>query len=612
MNRQLRRRSVNCAALVLLLATGSAAAAGNAPAWLLTGGQRLPDSDLPAQAARGSGIASGLNPAALGAPGLLVPLADGRVLRATRQRVANDTTRERQSWIGTFPDQPGSLAVLSTARGVTTGFITYGAQTFEVMPTRGGRHMIYEVDLSKLPDGEPVMFAADAGGTTVSSTSTMAADGDFVHDLLVVYTPASRTRYGQAALESMIVSAVAAANQAYLNSGVNITLNLVGLQEIDYTEGTNLSESLSYLQGKSDGRMDSVHALRDMLGADVVSLVSEDVGCGIAYIMNPESSSFASSAFNAVYSGCLSQHSLAHEIGHNQGNMHDRESSSNGGAFPYSYGLRRCVDDGTGFRTVMSYGCVGASRVTQFSNPSVTYNGWPTGISYEADPANSADNARSMNQTADTVAAFRGASSSAPLAPSSLSANALSADSARLAWADNSTDEAGFKLERSGNGVDFAEIATLGAGSVSFTDNGLTARVTYWYRVRAFNSAGRSNYSATVAVTMPDVAPAPPAEVKALDNSDGSATVSWTDASGNETGFEARRETWDAKRGVWKNATTVGTVPAGVTTLVDVTGSGTFRYGVRAIAAGTTSSYGGPAQVSVTGGAKSGAKGRTR
>jgi hypothetical protein len=472
--------------------------------------------------------------------------------------------------------------------------------------------MIYEVDLSKLPDGEPVMFAADAGGTTVSSTSTMAADGDFVHDLLVVYTPASRTRYGQAALESMIVSAVAAANQAYLNSGVNITLNLVGLQEIDYTEGTNLSESLSYLQGKSDGRMDSVHALRDMLGADVVSLVSEDVGCGIAYIMNPESSSFASSAFNAVYSGCLSQHSLAHEIGHNQGNMHDRESSSNGGAFPYSYGLRRCVDDGTGFRTVMSYGCVGASRVTQFSNPSVTYNGWPTGISYEADPANSADNARSMNQTADTVAAFRGASSSAPLAPSSLSANALSADSARLAWADNSTDEAGFKLERSGNGVDFAEIATLGAGSVSFTDNGLTARVTYWYRVRAFNSAGQSNYSATVAVTMPDVAPAPPAEVKALDNSDGSATVSWTDASGNETGFEARRETWDAKRGVWKNATTVGTVPAGVTTLVDVTGSGTFRYGVRAIAAGTTSSYGGPAQVSVTGGAKSGAKGRTR
>jgi hypothetical protein len=405
---------------------------------------------------------------------------------------------------------------------------------------------------------------------------------------------------------------VAAANQAYINSGVHITLNLVGLQEIDYTEGTNLSESLSYLQGKSDGRMDSVHVLRDMLGADVVSLVSEDVGCGIAYLMSPESSGFASSAFNAVYSGCLSQHSLAHEVGHNQGNMHDRASSSMAGAFAFSYGLRRCTDDGTGFRTVMSYSCIGASRVTQFSNPDVNYNGWPTGISYEADPANSADNARSMNETADTVAAFRGASSSAPLPPSSLSASPLSADSTRLAWADNSTDEAGFKVERSGNGVDFTEIAALGAGSTSFVDSGLTPRMSYWYRVRAFNSAGQSNYSATVAVTMPDVAPAPPADVKALNNGDGSASISWTEASDNVTGFEARRETWDARRGVWKNATIVGTVPAGVSSLVDVTGSGTFRYGVRAIAASATSGFGGPAQVSVTGGVKSGGKGRTR
>ena len=202
MNCQSRHRRVICAALVLLFATGNAVAAGNAPAWLMTGGQRLPDADLPVQAARGSGIASGLNPAALGAPGLLVPLADGRVLRATRQRVIADGTRGRQSWIGTFPDQPGSLVVLSTVRGVTTGFITYGAETFEVMPTRGGRHMIYEVDLSKLPEGETVVFAddvaADTGGTTVSATETTAADGGFVHDLLVVYTPASRTRYGQA------------------------------------------------------------------------------------------------------------------------------------------------------------------------------------------------------------------------------------------------------------------------------------------------------------------------------------------------------------------------------------------------------------------------------
>ncbi len=616
MNTQLRHRSTTLAALVLLLGAVSASAAGNAPAWLMTGGQRLPDVDLPAEAASGSGIASGLNPAALGAPGLLVPLADGRVLHATRQRVVADAARGRQSWIGTFQDQPGSLVVLSRVRGVTTGFITYGAETFEIMPAKGGQHMIYAVDPSKLPDAEQVLLpddiAADTSGTTVDGTGGMAADGGFVHDLLVVYTPASRTRYGQATLESKIVAAVAAANQAYLNSGVRITLNLVGLQEIDYTEASSITDSLSFLRGTSDGKMDQVHVMRDLLGADFVSLISEDVGCGIAFLMSPESAAFASSAFSVVYSGCLSQHSLAHELGHNQGNMHDRANSAGGGAFEYSYGLRRCTTDGTGFRTVMSYSCSGASRVTQFSNPNVTYNGWPTGVSYEADPANSADNARSMNNTADTVAAFRSISTNAPAAPSSLSASVLSADSVRLAWTDNSADEAGFQIERSGNGVDFAEIATLAAGTTAFTDTGLTARMTYWYRVRAFNSAGHSEFSATVSVTMPDVPPEPPAGVTALDNADGSASVSWVDASSNETGFEARREAWDARRGLWKNATTVGTVPAGVTGLVDITGNGTFRYRIRALGMDSTSGYAGPAQVSVTGAAKGNGKGRTR
>jgi hypothetical protein len=604
-------RSTIVAVAMLYMGTGSDVNAENRPEWLITAGQRLPDVDLPAEATRGSGIASELNPAALGAPGLLIPLPDGRVLHATRQRVEQDVARGRQSWIGTFAEQPGSLAVLSRARGVTTGFLTYGAETFEVMPAKGGRHMLYEVDASLLA-GDDTVLTPDTTGTTSDASSSTTADGGFVHDLLVVYTPSSRARYGQATLESKIVAAVAAANQAYLNSNVHITLNLVGLQEIDYVDGPSLSQSLSYLRGTTDGQMDSVHVLRDMLGADMVALVSEDTGCGVSYIMAPESLAFAPNAFSAVYSGCLSQHSLAHELGHLQGNMHDRENSAMGGAFPYSHGLRRCVSDGTGFRTVMSYNCVGAPRVTQFSNPDVYYNGWPTGIGYEADPTNSADNSRSMNETADTVAAFRNASTSAPNAPSSLSASALSADSNRLTWADNSNDEVGFSIERSGNGVDFLQIATLGAGATSFVDTGLSPRTTYWYRVQAFNGAGYSASSGIATVTTPDAAPAAPVELAALNNGDGSASVSWVDASSNENGFEARREVWDAKRGVWKNLTVVGTVPAGVTALVDLAGSGTFRYSVRALGSGTTSDFAGPAQVSVTGGAKSVGKGRNQ
>jgi hypothetical protein len=631
MNMQHRRRTPLAASLLLVFGLATTQATGAPPEWVMTRGQAVPDRDLPAEAARGSGIASTLNPAALGAPGLFFPLADGRVLHATRQRVAEDEARGRRSWIGTFDDEPGSFVVLTQARGVTTGFITYGAETFELAPTRGGKHVIYAVDAAKLPDVEPVVLdgdaAADTGGTTDYGTGGAVADGGHVHDLLVVYTPASAARYGAAALESRIVAAVNAANQAYLNSGVNITLNLVGLQQVPYTEPAGISEALYDLRGTTDGKMDTVHALRDSLGADLVSLISENSdACGIGFLMRSESGSFASSAFNVVYSSCLSQHSLAHELGHNQGNMHDRASSSNAGTFEYSYGHRRCATDGTGFRTVMSYSCSGASRVTQFSNPAVSYNGYPTGVSFESDPANSAENVRSMNLTADTVAAFRagpggtsgggsGTGPDVPASPSSLKASAASASSVTVSWSDNSGDEAGFKLERSANGVDFAEIATLGANATGFADTGLSAKTSYWYRVRAFNSAGLSGYSNTGAATTPDVAPAAPSSVSAQDNGDGSAGVSWVDASSNETGFEVRRETWDSRRSVWKGPTTVGTVPAGVTSLVDLAGSGTYRYTVRAVSAGAASSFAGPAEVSVTGGSSKkggGGKGRTR
>jgi hypothetical protein len=470
---------------------------------------------------------------------------------------------------------------------------------------------MYRVDDTKLPTAEPVLFADSGGTSTVGDYGTggVAADASgYVHDLLVVYSPAAKNAYGQATLESMVQNAVVAANQAYQNSGIGITLKLVGLQEITYTETGAMQTSLYDLQGTADGKMDSVHQLRNSVGADIVTLLSQDSdSCGIAWAMRTVSTGFAANAFNVVKPSCLSQHTLAHEVGHNQGNMHDRASTSNTGAYPYSYGFRRCLTDGTGFRTVMSYSCSGANRVAWFSNPNAYYNGFATGIAYETDPASSADNARSMNNTAATVAAFRsiagsGGGSAAPAAPSALTASASSSSSVTVRWTDNSSDESGFRLERSPNGVDFAEVASLAAGATGYTDNGLSAKTAYFYRVRAYNSAGNSGYSNVGSVATPEVAPAMPQNPSAVGNSDGSATVGWTDASSNEASFEVRREKWDGKRSRWTGATTVGTVPAGITSLVDISGAGTYRYSVRAVNAGGASSYAGPVSATVTGG----------
>src|SRR5207253_1469501 len=95
-----------------------------------------------------------------------------------------------------------------------------------------------------------------------------------------------------------------------------------------------------------------------------------------------------------------------------------------------------------------------------------------------------------------------------PAAPTNLITTAGSPTQVNLSWTVNSTNQTGFKIERSGDGTTFAQIATVGANVSTYTDSGLTASSTYFYRVRAYNSAGNSAYSNTASVTL--VRPAAP------------------------------------------------------------------------------------------------------
>ena len=89
----------------------------------------------------------------------------------------------------------------------------------------------------------------------------------------------------------------------------------------------------------------------------------------------------------------------------------------------------------------------------------------------------------------------------APLAPSSLTATAVSSSRIDLAWTDNSTDEDGFKIERSLDGVNFTEITSVGAGVTTYASTGLSASTQYYYRVRAYKGALNSAYSNTANAT---------------------------------------------------------------------------------------------------------------
>lgn len=84
-----------------------------------------------------------------------------------------------------------------------------------------------------------------------------------------------------------------------------------------------------------------------------------------------------------------------------------------------------------------------------------------------------------------------------PLAPADLTADPVSTSKIELEWADKSSNETGFKIERKEGSNAFAEIGTVAANVTDYTDSGLNASTTYSYRVRAYNAKGNSEYSNT-------------------------------------------------------------------------------------------------------------------
>ncbi|MCL4741625.1 MAG: S8 family serine peptidase [Phycisphaerales bacterium] len=96
----------------------------------------------------------------------------------------------------------------------------------------------------------------------------------------------------------------------------------------------------------------------------------------------------------------------------------------------------------------------------------------------------------------------------------------------------------------------------------------------------------------------PGTIPNPPSDVVAINNKNRTATVSWSDNSDNETSFQIERQKQN-KKGNWTSSTYF-TAGANATSYTDNSGTGTFRYRVRARNSAGDSAWSDWAEVTVT------------
>jgi len=151
-----------------------------------------------------------------------------------------------------------------------------------------------------------------------------------------------------------------------------------------------------------------------------------------------------------------------------------------------------------------------------------------------------------------------------PAAPSGLGASAVACSQVDLSWTDNADNEDGFNIERSTDGTNFSQLTTVSSNVTSYSDTSVAGSTSYWYRVKAYNSGGDSNYSNTASATTPQCTNPPAAPtITSTYRSKYYIIIDWTDNASDETGYRVYRGLSSS------NLTLVATLPANTTSYND-------------------------------------------